>query len=238
MHKNFKFLIASIYIISLTFVLYGFFTFIDITQITNYSYIKDNSLILVELSNQNPIIFGVLFFIFSVVWILLLGFASPIGLIAGFIFGKYLGTLISLFSFTIGCTLLYFLAGIYFKDFIIRKFSKKIEKFQILFNKNEFFYFLIFRISGGGGIPFAIQNVLPVIFGMKLKNYFYSSLLGLIPSVFIINSLGSGIEKLIEKNENPSMLDAITDPGIYYPLVCFGIILIISFFIKQKFFNK
>ena len=238
MHKKIKFLIASIYIISLTLVLYGFFTFIDITEITNYSYIKDNSLILVELSNQNPIIFGVLFFIFSVVWILLLGFATPILLISGFIFGKYLGTLISLFGFTIGCTLLYFLAGLYFKDLIIKRFSKKIEKFQMLFNKNEFFYYLIFRLSGGGGIPFAIQNVLPVIFGMKLKNYFYSSLLGLIPSTFIINSLGSGIEKLIEKNENLSLLGAVTEPGIYYPLIGFGIILIISFLIKKIFFNK
>ena len=28
--------------------------------------------------------------------------------------------------------------------------------------------------AGGGGIPFAIQNLLPVIFNMKVKNYFFS----------------------------------------------------------------
>ena len=64
-----------------------------------------------------------------------------------------------------------------------------------LFNRNEFFYFLIFRMAGGGGIPFAIQNLLPVIFDMKVKNYIFATLLGLVPTTFISVALGSGIRK-------------------------------------------
>ena len=66
-------------------------------------------------------------------------------------------------------------------------------------SKKIIIYFLLFRFFGGGGIPFGIQNILPVIFDMKIKNYLYSTFLGLIPSVFIINSLGEGMEKIIEK---------------------------------------
>ena len=59
--------------------------------------------------------------------------------------------------------------------------------------------------------PFWIQNVLPVIFDMNKKNYFYSTS-GLIPTLFIINSLGSGIENLIDKNINLTFKDIVFDP--------------------------
>ena len=76
------------------------------------------------------------------------------------------------------------------------------QLFWRCFQKNEFLYYLIFRLSGGAGIPFVLQNSLPLLFDMKVKNYFYSSLLGLVPGLFILNSLGSGIEKLIQVNKN------------------------------------
>ena len=107
-----------------------------------------------------------------------------------------------------------------------------------IFNKNELVYFLLFRFFGGGGVPFGIQNILPVIFDMKIKNYFYSSFLGLIPSVFIIKSLGEGIEIIIENEKVPTYYEIITDPNIYFPLLGFAVLLIISFFAKKKFFNE
>ena len=107
-----------------------------------------------------------------------------------------------------------------------------------MFNKNELVYFMIFRFAGGGGIPFGIQNVLPVVFDMKVKNYFYSTLFGLFPSVFVINSLGSGLEKLIEENDNLSYTSIILNPEIYWPIIGFSVLLIISFLIRKKIFKK
>ena len=158
----------------------------------------DRTQFLIAIKDQNPYWFTILFFLFCIIWILLLGFATPISLISGFLFGKFYGTLISVLGFTIGCTLLYILANQYFKDLILHKFSNKISKFKDIFNKNEFLYFMIFRFAGGGGIPFAIQNLLPVIFNMKVKNYFFSTLFGLFPMVFILSAIGEGIEKIIE----------------------------------------
>ena len=198
MNKIIKLLIAIVYLICLVLILYAFFTLIDVTQITNYSYIREKSQILINYRDNNLIIFTLLFFLFCVFWILLLGFATPVAIMSGFIFGSFAGTIISVLGLTIGCTSMYILAKIYFRELIIKHLESKIIKFKNLFNKNEFLYFMIFRFAGGGGIPFAIQNVLPVIFDMKVKNYFYASLTGLVPSIFIINTLGSGIEKIIE----------------------------------------
>ena len=69
------------------------------------------------------------------------------------------------------------------------------------------------------------------------KNYFYSTFLGLIPTLFIINSVGSGIENLIDKNINLTFKDIVFDPGIYWPIIIFLFLLFISIIIKGKLFK-
>ena len=238
MTKNIKITVGLIYILCLSLILYGFFIFIDVTQLNDYVYIRDKTQFLIEIRDQNLLLFTTLFFLFSILWILLLGFASPISLIAGFLFGKFFGTLISVLGFTIGCTLLYILANQYFKDLIFEKLSGKISKFKDMFNKNEFLYFMIFRFAGGGGIPFAIQNLLPVLFNMKVKNYFFSTLIGLFPMVFILSAIGEGIEKIIENNVDPSFYTMIQNKEILFPILGFFTILIISFLLRKIYFKK
>tara|TARA_Y100000992_G_C21269431_1_gene495810 strand:+ start:807 stop:1526 length:720 start_codon:yes stop_codon:yes gene_type:complete len=238
MSKNLKILLALFYLACLGIILYGFFSFVDISQVTNYSYLRDNTQFLIDYKNQNFLFFLITFFLFSVIWVLLLGFGSPIALISGFIFGKIIGSIIIITSFSIGCTLLYALANFYFKELVINYLPSRVHKMREIFNKNEFFYFLLFRFFGGGGIPFGIQNILPVIFDMKIKNYFNSTLLGLLPSVFIINSLGEGMEKVIGKESVPTYYDIISDPNIYLPIIGFLALLIISYFIKKKYFYE
>ena len=56
---------------------------------------------------------------------------------------------------------------------------------------------------------------------MKVSNYFYSTFLGLLPAVFILNSLGQGIEKLIEQNTSLNLIQVILEPGIYIRYLAF-----------------
>jgi len=238
MSRNIKIAVGLIYILCLGLILYGFFIFVDVTQLNDYIYIRDKTQFLTEIRDQNLLLFTTLFFMFAILWILLLGFATPLALIAGFLFGKIYGTLISVFGFTIGCTLLYVFANQYFKILILEKLSKRISKFKDIFNKNEFLYFMIFRFAGGGGTPFAIQNLLPVIFDMKVKNYFFSTLIGLFPMVFILCAIGSGIEKIIENNIDPSFITMIQNKEILFPIIGFFIILTLSFILRKIYFKK
>ena len=238
MTKNIKIAVGLVYILCLSLILYGFFIFVDVTQLNNYSYIRDKSQFLIEIRDKNLFWFGFLFFLFSIIWILLLGFATPLAIVAGFLFGKLYGTIISVFGFSLGCTFLYIFANQYFKDLILEKLSKRISKFKETFNKNEFFYFMIFRFAGGGGTPFAIQNLLPVLFNMKVKNYFFSTLIGLFPMVFILCAIGSGIEKIIEENINPSFLIMIQNREILFPILGFFAVLMFSFILRKIYFKK
>ena len=50
--------------------------------------------------------------LFTIIWVLALGFGSPIALVAGFIFGKWLGIFLIL-GMTLGATGLYTFANFF-----------------------------------------------------------------------------------------------------------------------------
>ena len=73
---------------------------------------------------------------------------------------------------------------------------------------------------------------------MKVKNYFFSTLIGLFPMVFILSAIGEGIEKIIENNVDPSFYTMIQNDEILFPILGFFTILIISFLLRKIYFKK
>jgi uncharacterized membrane protein YdjX (TVP38/TMEM64 family) len=170
------------------------------------------------------------------IWVSLLGFGSPLLIISGILFGKWIGSLISVVAISIGALILYSIAIFFFKDLIKDIFNKKFSKYFDLFKKNEFYYFLIFRLTGGLGIPFGLQNLLPVIFNIKKSNYFFASFLGFVPTFFIMNTIGAGLNDYIKEAENFSIFNLISNKEIYLPIFFFIVIIIISAIIKKRVF--
>ena len=97
---------------------------------------------------------------------------------------------------------------------------------------------MCFRLIGGGGMPFPMQNVLPVIFNMSTKNYNIATFLGIVPATFVTVALGSGIEDSIDQNAELSFTSAFISQEIYLPVIGFAFILIIAFIIKRYFFKQ
>ena len=235
--KKIKIYLGLIYLVILSLFLWVFLSYFSLGEITSYDFIKNNRNYLFSLKESNYLLVSFLFVSFTIIWVILLGFGSPIVLISGFIFGKWIGTLIATLALTIGATLLYLFANYFLKDLIEEKFSKKFYFLHDKFKRNEITFFLIYRFIGG--IPFQISNVLPVLFNVKLKNYFFGSLFGMTPQIFIWASLGNGIEKVIEQNiKAPSFKDLILSPNIYLPIIGFLILIILSFLIKKYFFKN
>ena len=236
--KNFKLIVGAIYLSILFIGLFFLFSYMDIKDLTSYEFIRSNKNLILEYKNNNFILLTISFFIFCIIWVLLLGFGMPILLFSGFVFGKWWGTIIIIFSTTIGATLLYLLASLFFKDFIQQKLAPKFFNLKEIFKKNELIYFTIYRFIGGGGTPYGIQNVLPVLFDMKIKNYILGTFFGSLPAMFVTVSLGSGIEQVINRNEELSFLTVLASPEIYLPVTGFFIILFFALIIKRKFFNQ
>ena len=235
---NLKLVIGAIYLIIIIVGLYFLFSVVDIKDLMSYEFIRSNKDIILKYKNENFLYLTVVFFIFCVVWVLLLGFAMPLLFFAGFVFGKWWGILITLTSTTLGATLLYVLVGYFFRDMIEEKLAPKFSKLREFFNKNDIVYFMSYRFVGGGGTPYSVQNILPIVFNMPLKNYVIATFIGSMPSMFVTVSLGSGIENIIDKNAKLSFVSVFYSPEIYLPLIGFFIILLAAFLIKKFYFRK
>ncbi len=238
MSKSLKLFFGISYLFILLVFLYFIFIYIDITRLNDFSYYKDLQTNLEKFSSSNLFINLFLFFIFSIVWVTLLGFGSPLLLISGILFGKWIGTIISITSISIGALGLYSIANYFFKDLVHNLLEKKFSHYISLFKKNEFNYFFAFRLAGGLGIPFGIQNILPVIFNLKKTNYFFASFLGFVPTFFIWNTIGSGLNDYIKQSENFSLISLLINKEIYLPIILFLLMLTVSAIIKKKLFNN
>ena len=237
MSKNLKIFLGISYLLILFAFLYFIFIGIEINRLDDFSYYKELQSDLDNYISKNIIINLIYFFIFAIIWIALLGFGSPILIISGILFGQWLGTLVSVISISIGALILYSIGIFFFRDIVKAILEKKFQKYIQLFKKNEFFYFFVYRFVGGLGVPFGLQNLIPVLFDMKKINYFLASFFGLIPSMFIMNTIGAGLNSYVEQAENFNMIDFILTPEIYLPICMFAILMIFSFIIKNKFFD-
>ena len=237
MSKNLKIFLGISYLILLFAFLYFIFTGIEISKLDEFSYYKEIQKELSNYTSLNIITNLIYFFIFAVIWVALLGFGSPLLIISGILFGKWIGTFVSVISISIGALILYTLGNFFFRDFVKQILKQKFNKYIILFKKNEFYYFFIYRFIGGLGIPFGLQNLIPILFGMKKLNYFFSSFLGFIPGFFIFNTIGAGLNSYVEQSERFNTLDFILTPAIYMPILMFVCLMIVSLLIKRKFFD-
>ena len=237
MSKYLKVALGTIYLVILFSFLYFLFSKFSLLEITSYEFIKNNRDYFYQLRETNLFLLASLFILFSTIWVFAAGFGSPLALFAGFIFGKWFGLLFSLVGMTLGATLLYIFCNYFLKEIIRDKFLNRFSSLDKKFKKSEFIYLLVYRFVGG--IPFQIQNALPCMFNVKVYNYFWSTFLGLLPSLFLVVSIGSGLEEIIDQNlEAPTMIDLITSSSIYIPLIAFFSLLGITIFFRKIFYRN
>jgi uncharacterized membrane protein YdjX (TVP38/TMEM64 family) len=235
--KKVKITLGLFYLLVVSSFLFFFLSKFTLEELTSYEFIKNNRDYLFELKQTNLFLLSLVFLISAVLWVVMAGFGLPVAFLAGFIFGKWFGTFIIIIAMTIGATILYMLGSYFFKEVIKEKFLNRFRNLETKFKKSEFIYLLIYRFIGG--IPFALSNVLPCIFNVKINNFFWATLIGITPQLFLIVSIGSGLEKIIEQNlKAPRIIDLIYSPDIYIPMFTFMALIIITIIAKKIFYSK
>ena len=235
--KKIKIYIGLFYLFFIGLFLYYFFSKFSLQEITSYDFIKNNRDYFFELKQTNLFLLATIFFLFIIIWVLAAGFGSPIAIFGGFVFGKWLGTIIVVIGMSIGASLLYVFANYFLKDLIKEKFLNKYQSLENKFKKSEFIYLLLYRFIGG--IPWQLSCLLPTIFNVKVKNFFFATLIGIIPQIFLAVSIGSGLDKIIDKNsEVPSVMNIIFSEDIYVPILAFFGLILITIFLRKKFYKN
>ena len=235
--KKVKITLGLFYLIVVSSFIYFFLSKFSLEELASYEFIKNNREYFFGLKQANLFLTSLIFFISTIIWVFMAGFGLPVALLAGFIFGKWIGFIILVLGMSIGATILYIFANYFFKEIIKEKFLERFKNLEVKFKKSEFIYLFIYRVIGG--IPFAISNILPCIFNVKVNNFFWATLLGLAPQLFLLVSLGNGLEKIIEQNlEAPKIKDIILSPNIYIPLLAFMALIIITIIARKVFYKK
>ena len=236
--KKFKIYIGLFYVTVVGVFLYYLFSKFSLQELTSYEFIKNNIEYFSKLKKTNIFILSLFFLLFTILWVFpFLGFGSPVSLLAGFILGKWVGTITVVLGLSIGATFLYIFGNFFLKDFVREKFLNKFQNLDDKFKKSEFLYLLIYRFIGG--IPWQLSCILPTLFNVKVINFLLATLIGIIPQVFLVVSIGSGLETIISQNlKPPSIIDIISSPTIYLPLGTFFFLIIVTVFLRSVFYKK
>ena len=236
--KKFKIYIGLFYVTVVGVFLYYLFSKFSLQELTSYEFIKNNIDYFSKIKKTNIFILSLFFLLFTILWVFpFLGFGSPVSLLAGFILGKWVGTITVVLGLSIGATFLYIFGNFFLKDFVREKFLNKFQNLDDKFKKSEFLYLLIYRFIGG--IPWQLSCILPTLFNVKVINFLLATLIGVIPQVFLVVSIGSGLESIISQNlKPPSIIDIISSPTIYLPLGTFFFLIIITVFLRSVFYKK
>jgi len=143
--KKIKLFIGLSYLLIVCLFLYFFFSKFSLSEITSYDFLRNNQSYFFELKKSNLFLISIIFVALTILWVFpFLGFGSPVALMGGFIFGKWIGTLVVVLGLSIGATFLYIFGNYFLKQLIREKFLNKFQSLEIKFKQSEFVYLLIY----------------------------------------------------------------------------------------------
>ena len=178
--------------------------------------------------------------IFMLMYISVVTFSIPgatvLSVTGGFIFGLKVGLILNIVSATMGATFLFLAVRLGFGNFLTRfekgsaKFSNLIEQLKV----NEINLLLLLRLIPA--VPFFVANILPAIAGVSLKNFFWTTFLGIIPGGFVFTLIGSNAGGFFDRGEAPD-LTVFWSLEFVGPLICLIILVALPMFFKVARYN-
>src|SRR6185369_15134021 len=114
-------------------------------------------------------------------------FSLPGGLVLsltmGFIFGRWVGTVLVVFAATIGATLVFLAARYLFADAARRRMGELGAKISAGFTENALNYLLFLRLVPL--FPFFLVNLAPAFTNIRLGTFVLGTCIGIIPATFV-----------------------------------------------------
>ena len=193
----------------------GAFFYFDVGQYFSLEALKANRDDLLAYTNAN---FAVAVILYVAVYILQTGFSLPGGalmtLTGGFLFGSVLGTIFVNIGATTGATLAFLAARYVLRDWVERKFGKRIEPIQAGFAQNAFSYLLTLRLIPA--FPFFLVNLVSGLTRIPLGTYVIGTSIGIIPGSFVYAFAGRQLGSINSLAEiaSPPVLMAFTFLGL------------------------
>jgi len=192
--------IKGIIIISLIVAIFLGFFYFDLGRFLNFETLKESRNQLQDFYHNN-ILLTIL--IFASIYIVSTSISIPgatiLTLSGGVIFGTYLGTFIIIISATIGATLALLFSRFFLQNYAQKKFKKQLLVINPKIDENAFSYLLFLRLVPI--FPFFVINLVSGLTNVKVRTYFFASLIGMLPGSFVFCNAGSQIASINSQSE-------------------------------------
>ena len=200
----------------------------------SYETLRNNHESLVNFKNGN---YWVTVIIFIISYITLVTFAlpgSPIAsLTGGFLFGLAFGTFLNVTAAATGATLIFLAAKNGFGNKLTQRIDASegsIRKIRDGIKRDEISYLFLIRLIPI--IPFAVANLVPALFGVSLRNFFFTTYIGIIPGGLVFTWLGSGLSEIFKQNEEPNF-SIIFEIYVIGPILCLCLLSFLPIILKK-----
>lgn len=182
-------LILAVIIFIVIFKIFDLESYFDIKKVLSY---KDDINLYIS---YNPLLSGGIFiFIYVIATALSLPGAAVLSLSGGFFFGLFPGILYVLVGANFGAFLAFIISRYLLGDFIQRKYSDKLTKFNQEIEKNGKFHMLTLRLIPV--FPFFLVNILAGVTKINPLTFLWTSFIGMLPGSFVFVYTGRALEKI------------------------------------------
>ena len=222
----------SVVILLFTIAAFGLYFF---SELISFEALKENRSDISNFRDENFILSIILFWLF---YFLLVVFSLPGAAVAsvsgGFLFGLNLGLLINVTAASIGATVLFMLVRYGLKSFKYNQSNEFDNNFAVKIKngliQNQVSIMLILRLVPL--VPFFLANILPALVSVRLFNFIWTTVIGIIPGGIIFTGIGVGVGEVFDRNEYPN-IELLFNPVILGPLLGLTVIILIPMILRH-----
>ena len=212
------------------------FGLIFFSEWVSFEALKENRAEIAEFRDKNFTLSIISFWIF---YVTLVVFSLPGAAVAsvsgGFLFGLGGGLILNVTAASTGATLLFILVRYGVKSFNYNKsntFNGNIVfRIKNALTINQVSIMLILRLVPV--VPFFLANILPALVGVRLFNFIWTTIIGIIPGGIVFTWIGVGVGEVFDRNEYPS-LELLFSPLILGPILSLVGLLLLPIILRRS----
>jgi uncharacterized membrane protein YdjX (TVP38/TMEM64 family) len=137
-------------------------------------------------------------------------------LTGGFLFGTWLGGLLSVLGATTGACAVFLIARSSLGAALRERAGSWLQRLEAGFRRDAFSYLLVLRLVPL--FPFWLVNLVPALLGIPLATFALATFLGIIPGGLVYAGVGNGLGAVLDRGQEPD-LGLILEPQVLLPLL-------------------
>ena len=168
-----------------------------------------------ELYEQYPVLTIGVFFV-AYLLVAAVPAAALMTLLAGAIFGLWIGLVLVSFASSIGAALAFLVSRTLLREYVEKRFSGQLEKINKGLDRDGILYLLTLRLVPL--IPFFVINLVMGLTRMKVRTFYWVSQIGMLPVTAIYVNAGAQIGQIEELS-----LDGILTPNLWIGIILLAV---------------